>query len=209
MTKTYAQLKKGAEVLLEKCFSSTTGLRLDIYCQASSIQESLDGVSSFLVDHPQPTLNKVYNLPNVARMMLSLQGGPPVSASMGQSVVPLEAPAPVLVSSVANHMNNNVAINFSIVDTRLQRIMSDKRKQFSKSDINVLAVDLTHVPGGFQEWQPLVRRVLQPDRNRRFSGVLLYQWLWNGTARPLGEWHLEQHPNPDKELPASFVELFR
>ena len=209
MTETYAQLKKGAEGLLEKCFPSTTSFRLNIYCQASSIQESVDGVSSFLADHPQPTLNKIYNLPNVARIMFSLQGSSFVATSPDQSVVPSEAPTPVLICSVANHMNNNVAINFSIVDTRLKRIMSDKRKQLSKSVINVLAVDITHIPGGFQGWQSLVRRVLQPNMNRRFSGVLLYQWLWNGTARPLSEWHLEQHPNPYEELPASFVELFR
>ncbi len=170
MTEAFAAMQKLAGVLLEKLSQRAINLRLDVYCFTSP-NEVLDTVSCFL-DHPlQPSLETVHELTGYALIKYSSRVNNPDSAS----VVPPDAPPPVLGVGVANQT----------------------------------IIDITRVPNGFKGWQPLLRRNLPPARNRRYSGVMLYRQLWNGTGRSLREWYFEQHPNPYKKLPPSFIEALR
>src|SRR5713101_5021228 len=204
MTEAFAAMQKLAGVLLEKLSQRAINLRLDVYCLTSP-NEVLDTVSCFL-DHPlQPSLETVHELSGYALIKYSSRVNNPDSVF----VLMLRPPPPVLAVGVANQTNNNVLISYSVADERLKRKMSDKLNQFSPAEINLLVIDITRVPNGFKGWQPLLRRNLPPARNRRYSGVMLYRQLWNGTGRSLREWYFEQHPNPYKKLPPSFIEALR
>ena len=202
ITETYAAMRKLAEVLLEKLSQRATNLILDIYCLASP-DTVLDAVSSFLDNPLQPSLETVHELSGCALIKCSRKKENPTSFSVD---LPADVPPSVLLVSAANLTNNNVFVRYSAADERLKRKMSDKLNQFSPEEINLLVIDIMYVPNGFKVWQPLLRRNLPPARNKRFSGVMLYQRLWNGTGRYGREWYLEQHPDPYKKLPTSFIE---
>ncbi len=117
-------------------------------------------------------------------------------------------PDPLIMgfAALTNQTGNSVVLRFSSTDERLQRMMNDKSPQFSKEEANLFVIDLSIIPYGFKNWPALVRRRLQVDRHRRFSGVLLLHRYLDNAARPFVlNSHLEEHPNPYKKLPASLL----
>ncbi len=61
-------------------------------------------------------------------------------------------------------------------DERLQRLMDDEAKHFSREKINILMIDASGTnPHNFKAWEPLIIRRFQPRINRRFSAALLFQ----------------------------------
>ncbi len=200
MTKAYAAMQKVARALLEKLSHRATDVVLNVYCLASSPSDILNAVAYFLDNQIRTPGETVHELPGIARIKYSNKAD-----NLDSTFTPPDMPSPILLCTVGNQTNNEVCVRFPLADKRLRRIINDKMKQLSPEEINLLAIDTTQVPNGFQGWQPFLRRYLQPTRNKRLSGVMLYQWHWHGTGRPLLECHLEQHPNSYKQLPASFI----
>jgi len=108
--------------------------------------------------------------------------------------------------ATANSTGNSVTVRLSFTDDRLELLMSRKREQLSKDEINLLVIDLSGVSHSFKRWLPLARRRLQPTINRRFSGIVLfYRYLDMSTAAFIKACHIEEHPNPYQKLPTSLL----
>lgn len=191
--------------LREKLSTQVTNLRLELYLLAPTPYDITDEVYSFLCSSPVPLPGVAHELPGLALIRYShaadqLSPGLSVDTASSEDII-----TPTLLCASADQTGNNVNVHFPLADERLELLMSRKRGQFSPNEINLLVINVTRVPGGFKGWQPLLQRRLQPGINKRFSGVALLQYHWNGSCVFRPECYLEQHPNPYTKLPASLV----
>lgn len=84
--------------------------------------------------------------------------------------------------------------------------MRHKRDQFSEDEINLMVIDLSGVPHGSKRWPALARRRLQPNLNRRFSGIVLfYRYLDLNTGAFIRTCDVEMHPNPYRNIPSRLL----
>jgi hypothetical protein len=73
-----------------------------------------------------------------------------------------------------SHLPSLAMVRFPIDDQRAARLMAAETHQLSRDEINVLAIDLSNIPGGIRDWKPLIQRRFQPNLNRRFGAVVLF-----------------------------------
>ncbi len=187
---------------LEKLSTTFTNTRLEIFALAPDLLSIREHIDNFIDEPINRADDKLYKLPEIA--LLKFYDGN-AQVDIGQ-LIQVE-PDPLLVMGVAavNQKGNSVVLRFSSADERLQRMLNDKSPQFSKEEANLFVIDLTRIPYGLKNWPALVRRRLQPERNRRFSAVLLvHRYLDIATGSFVVNTHLEEHPNPYNKLPASF-----
>ncbi len=188
---------------LEKLPASFTNKRLEIFALAPDLMSIREHVDRFLDQPGNLVTEKPYEIPGIAFIKFH-EGNAQVD--IGQ-LIQVE-PEPVLVMGFfsTNQTGNSVLLRFSSADERLQRMLNDKSHQFSKEEANLFVIDLSLITYGFKNWPDLVRRRLQAERNRRFSGVLLlHRYLDNATRSFVLNSHLEEHSNPYKKLPASLL----
>jgi len=91
-------------------------------------------------------------------------------------------------------------------DERAQRILNEKTKQLSRNDSGMVVIDVSSVPGGLKRWPELIARRLQPNLNRRISGVLITESSITGASMKT-EKKLVKHPNPIHSLPEDFLKV--
>jgi hypothetical protein len=185
--------------LRKKLTTQVTNLHIELYLLTPTPYDITEEVYSFLCSFPVPLPGVIHELPGLALIRYCHATN---QLSPGISV---DTISPILGSASADQTGNNVSVRFPIADERLELVMSRKRSQFSQNEINLLVINVTRIPGGFKGWQSLLQRRLQPGINKRFSGVALLQYHWNGTGVHRPECHLEQHPNPYKKLPVSLL----
>jgi len=97
-------------------------------------------------------------------------------------------------------------VNMPFTDERAQRILSVKSRQLSQKHPGLIIVDVSSVPSGLKRWPELIRRRLQPNLNRRISGVLITESSISGKSMKIEKKFLE-HPNPIHPLPQDFIEV--
>jgi hypothetical protein len=102
---------------------------------------------------------------------------------------PLSAPivSPRLISTAigpvlgtASMVNNGGKITNAVVrlpasDWRAERLLTAELHHFARDQHNLLAMDVSQVPGGMKDWAPLLQKRFQPTRNRRIGAVILYE----------------------------------
>jgi hypothetical protein len=65
-------------------------------------------------------------------------------------------------------------VRLPIDDQRAARLMGAEAHHFSRDETNILAIDVTNIPGSIPDWIPLIERRFQPNLNRRFGAVVLF-----------------------------------
>lgn len=188
---------------LEKLSARFTNKRLEIFALSSNLLSIREPIDRFIEKSENPIADEIYELLDIALIKFN-DGNAQIEISQLIQVEP-EPPLIVGIAST-NQAGNTVVLRFSSADERLQRMLNDKSPQFSKEEANLFVINLSLIPYGFKNWPHLVRRRLQVERNRRFSGVLLlHRYLDNTTRSFVLNSLLEEHPNPNKNLPASFL----
>ncbi len=192
-----------AHDFLGKMSATFTNKRLEIFALPPDLMSIREEIDRFLDESENLVADKIYEIPGIA--FVKFNDG---SAQIDTDQLIQVDPDPLIMgfAALTNQTGNSVVLRFSSTDERLQRMMNDKSPQFSKEEANLFVIDLSIIPYGFKNWPALVRRRLQVDRHRRFSGVLLLHRYLDNAARPFVlNSHLEEHPNPYKKLPASLL----
>ncbi len=122
-----------------------------------------------------------------------------------------EAPGPVL--GTAHMMNNTGNITQAVVrlpsgDWRAERLLTAELHHFSKDRMNLLAIDVSQVPGGMKEWVDPLQRRFQPTRNRRIGAVVLYEksGLVGPTSKIWPRWRVLRNPHAYVPAPQSLLD---
>jgi len=102
---------------------------------------------------------------------------------------------------------NSCLVNIStdISDTRIERMVYVKGRQLNRDDTNLLVIDVAGVAGSRGEWDSLVRRRFQPDRNTRFGAVIMLHEKCEQHELQLVA-SVVQNPYARRRIPASLVE---
>lgn len=189
---------------LDRISATFSNKRLEIFVLSPDLISIREDVYRFLDEPGNLVTDKVYEIPKIALIKFG-DGNAQIDISQ---LIQVEPDSPLIMGIAStNQTGNTVVLRFSSADERLQRMLNDKSPQFSKEEANLFVIDLSLIPYGFKNWPHLVRRRLQAERNRRFSGViLLHRYLDNSTRSFVLNSHLEQHPNPYRKLPAHLLD---
>jgi len=68
-----------------------------------------------------------------------------------------------------------VAVRVAVFDGRAKRLLTAELHHLPKSNPNIVVINAGNVPGGINDWVPVLRNCFQPTRNTRISAILLYQ----------------------------------
>jgi hypothetical protein len=190
-----------AQKLFEKLANQTTPSRLEVYILAPDLHHLADEIAHFL-DTPGLTLSEtVHTIPNIALVKYS---EPDAQHNIGPTIF-VDTEFPILGVARANTTGNSVTVRLPFTDDRLELLMGRKRKKFSKNEVNLWVIDL-HGIHGLKKWLPLARGRLQPDLNRRFSGIVLHhRYLDISTGTFIRASEIVEHPNPYQKLPTSLL----
>lgn len=188
---------------LEKLSARFTNKRLEIFALAPDLMSIREHIDRFIDESENPVTDEIYAISEIALIKFN-DGNTQIDISQ---LIQVEPDPPLIMGTTStNQTGNSVVLRFSTADERLQRMLNDKSPQFSKEEANLFVIDLSRIPYGLKNWPHLVRRRLQVERNRRFSGVLLlHRYLDNEARSFVLNSHLEEHPNPNKKLPVSYL----
>jgi len=101
-----------------------------------------------------------------------------------------------------------VNVTADISDARIERMVYKKGRQLNRDEANLLVLDAAGVAGSRGEWDPLVRRRFQPDRNTRFGAVvMLHENCEQHELRLVAS--VVRNPYARREIPASLVEALK
>lgn len=201
-----------AQRLHLKLINQTTPSRLEVYILTPDLHIVADEIAHFLETPGLSLSETTHTLSDIALVKYS---EPTALLNIGPTIL-VDTEFPIMGVARANSRGSSVTVRLPFTDDRLELLMSRKRKQFSKNEINLFVIDLSGVSHGFKRWLPLVRRRLQPSRNgkpainTRFSGILLFnQYFDLDTKAFIKACHIEEHPTPYKSLPSSFLNDLR
>lgn len=188
--------------LLHKLANQPTSSRLEVYILTPDLHNVADEITHFL-DAPRLSLSEtVHTIPDIALVKYS---EPTTLQNVGPTIL-VDTEVPILGVATAVSPGHSVIVRLPFTDERLELLMRRKRKQFSEDEVNLWVIDLYGTPYGFKKWLPLVRRRLQPNINRRFSGIVLfYRYLDMSTRVFVRTCHTEEHPNPYQKLPTNLL----
>ncbi len=169
MRQAYASM----QTLAERLVNETVGTRVGVRILAEPDREVLDSVLSF-VAAATPSLTKVvHQLGDMALVQYEV-ASPNLSPFQP---APLSPGVPTLfVESVRKQSGvvTRVHVDLPMSDERAERLVHTEARHFSRDQTNLLAMDVTKVPGGIRTWTPLIERRFQPTRNRRIGAVALF-----------------------------------
>jgi len=136
------------------------------------------------------------------------------TTSYPDSLRPIYETTPVLFLAGVRFLNKkgadvNLSINIPFEDQRIISMLNQKRKQLSRSSMNMVALDTTHIPikpftKKHGEWVSRLRKAFETRISRRIGAVLLFSRLSYREKTSLHS-SLFVHPNPYKNLPLSFT----
>lgn len=134
-------------------------------------QESIRLVLEFVLLGPQPSV--VHEIPDLA--FVTLRPFDPRIEFTKQNFMDHGVPAIGIVSAnTEGHLPSLAMVRLPIDDQRAARLMGAETHQLSPNETNLLAIDVSNVPGGIPDWIPLIQRRFQPNLNRRFGAVVLF-----------------------------------
>ena len=68
-----------------------------------------------------------------------------------------------------------MAVRAAVFDGRAKRLLAAELHHLPKSNPNIVIINAGNVPGGINDWVPVLRNCFQPTQNTRISSILLYQ----------------------------------
>jgi hypothetical protein len=93
----------------------------------------------------------------------------------GEELLPRIGVARARISIGAHHApSRQISVRMAFADARAEEFLRSESRQLPQSAPGLIMVDLHQVPGGFQSWEPLLRRRFQPSIHTRVSGVCLF-----------------------------------
>ena len=126
----------------------------------------------------------------------------------GQEKPVIEEKRPALCTSalkVGGGIECHLNLQMLFTDTRVEKILK-KSKQLSPEECNMIILDITNEIVKLRQWSEALIRILEPDRHRRISAVLLVEKARFIESLRVGS-NLVSHPNPLKPLPKDFIQL--
>ncbi len=197
-----------AQKLLEHLSQQDTNKRLELYLLTPNPRDISQEVCAFLGNPAIFPSEVVDEIPNIA--LIKYSNNPETEVPNVGPTISADTDLPIMGHGSTNQTRNSVTVRYPFTDDRFERMMSRKAKQLSKDEINLYVVDLSSVTGATKRWQPLARRRLQPEINRRFSAIILFfRYMDNNTGVFVQHCYIEQHPNPYKKLPERLLNDLR
>jgi hypothetical protein len=88
------------------------------------------------------------------------------------SLVPSGNTDPAILTAACAFSHAHAIVAIPKADERAERLLNDESAHFSKDDMNVLAANLTRVPGGMSSWPELVEQCFR--KRGRFGAAVLF-----------------------------------
>lgn len=165
--------EQGVSVLAGALTECTPGLITDVYLVADPDEEVIKQVLKFVLSTPVLGANVPHEIPTVA--FIKIQAFDPNIEFVRSNFIDRGRPAIGIVSTNKRGPHPSMAmVRLPIDDKRAARLMGAETHHFSRDDINILAIDVSNIPGGIPDWTPLIERRFQPNLNRRFGAVVLF-----------------------------------
>jgi hypothetical protein len=129
-------------------------------------------VLSFVLSNPEGVVP--HEIPGVA--FVAIRPFDPRIELIKSNFINRGIPAIGIVSANRNGRLPSLAmVRCPINDQRAARLMVAETHQLSREETNVLAMDVSNIPGSIPDWMPLIERRFQPNLNRRFGAVVLFK----------------------------------
>jgi len=158
--------------------------RLPEFCVLGQVaRESLGELGFLLLNHEQP-----------GEVTLRHHEGEEKRPSIGIAAAALGADG--------QHRHIFVRVAFS--DERAKQFLESEAKQLPKGEPGLIMVQVSHAPGAFRTWEPILRRRLQPNIHTRVSAVCLFSSGRESTAEGealVPRAKLISNPNASRPLP--------
>jgi hypothetical protein len=74
-----------------------------------------------------------------------------------------------------NEPHRHIFVRLAFSDERAQRFLETEAKQLPKEVPGLIMVQVSHAPGAFRSWEPILRRRLQPNLHTRVSAICLFR----------------------------------
>jgi hypothetical protein len=68
----------------------------------------------------------------------------------------------------------HIAVRIAYADERAKQLLNDEAQQLPKEYPGLVMIDMNRAPGGFEAWEPLLRRCFQPTQRTRVGAVCLF-----------------------------------
>jgi hypothetical protein len=163
--------EEGVGTLACALTACTPGLITDVHLIADPDEGAITQVVAFVLSNPQAEM--IHEIPGVA--FVAIRPFDPRIELIKSNFIDRGVPAIGIVSTNRKgHLPSLAMVRFPIDDQRAARLMVAETHQLSRDEINVLAIDLSNIPGGIRDWKPLIQRRFQPNLNRRFGAVVLF-----------------------------------
>ena len=134
------------------------------------------------------------------------------TTASSSSVTPPDAPSPILVVTnnriIDNQLHAQTTLRLCLSDQRAARLMEAEAKHFPKTTANVVIMNVTRIPGGIETFASAIQRRFQPNLNRRFGAVILFDQFVQVPGVCVKRWRILNNPHAYIPLPPTFSELF-
>jgi hypothetical protein len=165
--------EEGVSVLAGALTECTPGLITDVYLVADPDENVIRQVLQFVLSTPVLGANVPHEIAGVA--FVKVQPFDPRIEFVRSSFIDRGKPAIGIVSTNKRGPHPSMAmVRLPIDDQRAARLMGAETHHFSRDETNVLAIDVSNIPGSIPDWIPLIERRFQPGLNRRFRAVILF-----------------------------------
>ena len=172
MQDAYSGMKNLAERLLDDNFDLPV-VTIDVFLLVDPSPANCATISHLLRHLPRTGFQVIFEIPEVAVVRFDTSGQTPSAFEP----MPNPLDLPVLVSNsftLGPSRNARANVRYYLRDERAERLLKGEAHHFSKDEMNILVMDLSHIPIGIRKWSPLIERRFQPRLNRRFGAVALF-----------------------------------
>jgi len=165
--------EEGVAILAAALTACTPGLISDVHILADPNEDVIRQVLAFVLSGPIVQATVVHEIPGIA--FVALQPFDPRIELIKSHFIDRGVPAIGIVSvNRKGSLPSLAMVRLPIDDQRAARLMAAETHQLSRDETNILAIDVTNIPGGLSDWRPLIERRFQPNLNQRFSAVVLF-----------------------------------
>jgi hypothetical protein len=96
-----------------------------------------------------------------------------VQNPLGEATYPMVSQTHTVIGTAASP--RQIVVRVAYADERAKQFLSDEARQLPKEHPGLIMIDMHQAPGGFQAWEPLLRRCFQPTQRTRVGAVCLFQ----------------------------------
>jgi|ERR1044072_1087240 hypothetical protein len=167
------EAEKGLGILAQALTQLIPGLITDVHIIESPNDDTIDRVLRFVTSSKLLESNVTYEIEKIAL----LRCRPFIAKGIFDKTnyIDRSLPAIGIVFSKTNGAHPSLAmVRLRLTDERAARLMEAESHHFSKEAINILAIDVSNLPGTMNRWRELLLRRFQPKVNRRFGAIVLF-----------------------------------